>query len=87
MPSHPSTNPSYTISKAVQENTPLVTQASLSKLGQKDRAASGALWPNGSLEDDSAGQVGGLQQGQVCPPCVQAACSGFSMSHICCSRD
>ena len=43
--------------------------ASLSKLGQKDRSASGALgYASGGMDDDSGGQIGGLQQqGQVCP--------------------
>ena len=54
--------------------------ASLSKLGQKDRSASGALgYANGAMDDDSGGgQIGGLQQqGQVRPVHCSVALLGL----------
>ena len=61
----------------MQEPAPLATMASMSKLGQKERAQSGAvMYGNGSMDDDSGGQIGGIQQSQVCP-CLTAVFCGM----------
>ena len=60
--------------------------ASLSKLGQKDRSASGALgYANGAMDDDSGGgQIGGLQQqGQVRPVPFFVALLGLGAGASC----
>ena len=59
----------------MQEPAPLATMASMSKLGQKERTQSGAvMYGNGSMDDDSGGQIGGLQQSQARPCLTPAFC-------------
>lgn len=60
----------------MQENAPLVSMASMSKLGQKDRSGSGKLaMANGQADVETGGQVAALGL-------LRVACGGVPGNHL-----